>query len=62
MVSRTGGKALRSSFNEGISVPEAAWKQEVARDPALASRDKGERYQALKRSIERGELAKYRGR
>lgn len=63
-VSRAGsGRALMSSpFNEGISVPPEAWAGEVAANPALASRDRKERSEAITKSILGGSLAKYRGR
>ncbi len=63
-VSRAGSaRALSSSpFNEGISVPKDAWAREVAKDPALGSRDRAERSEAITRSILTGDLAKYRGR
>lgn len=63
-VSRAGsGRALMSSpFNEGISVPPAEWAREVAANPALASRDRKERSEAISKAILGGSLAKYRGR
>jgi hypothetical protein len=63
-ISRAGShRALSGSvFNEGVSVPRADWAGEVRQDPALASPDKHERFQAVKRSILSGSLAKYRRR
>ena len=57
-----GGRKARSAFNEGVSVPRAEWDKLAARDPALNSRDKGERTEAVRKSMLGGELAKFRRR
>ena len=63
MISKTGGRNKASSvFNEGVSVPQAAWDAAVKRNPALESKDKLERAEATKQSILKGELANYRKR
>jgi len=63
-VSRRGGgrSAAASVFNEGIQVPNADWQREVAKNPALESKDKAERAEATRASILGGSLAKYRRR
>lgn len=62
-VSRSGGRRKTASvFNEGISVPKDAWAKEVARNPALESKNKVERAEATKAAILTGSLAKYRRR
>ncbi len=62
-ISKSGGRNKAASvFNEGISVPKEAWKAEVAKNPALESKNKFERAEATKKAILTGELAKYRRR
>ena len=63
-VSRQGAgrSASRSVFNEGISVPHEQWQQEVAKNPALESKNKAERAEATQKAILSGSLAKYRRR
>lgn len=62
-VSRGGRRSKAASpFNEGISVPQAEWDSAAARNPALNSRDRLERSEAIARETLHGELAKYRRR
>lgn len=65
-VSRSSGSRGRSitssPFNEGISVPPADWAREAAKDPALNSKDRKERSEAITKSILNGALSKYRRR
>lgn len=58
----SGRSASRSAFNEGVQVPQAEWNRMVQANPALASKDKAEKYDATKKAILHGELAKYRRR
>jgi len=60
----TGGKRGLSSspFNEGVSVPQADFDKAAAKNPALKSKDRLERSDALKKEILSGNLAKYRRR
>lgn len=63
MISRIATRSKADSvFNEGISVPQAEWKEAVKRNPALDSKNKQERAEATKKAILGGELAKYRRR
>ena len=62
-VSRSGGRSkAASTFNEGVSVPQAAWDEAVKRNPALESKNKAEQHEATKKEILHGELAKFRRR
>jgi hypothetical protein len=59
----TGGKrGLSSPFNEGISVPQAAFNKAAAKNPALNSKDRQERSEAIKKEVLKGDLAKFRRR
>lgn len=60
----TGGRRGLSSnpFNEGISCSQQQFDDAASRDPALNSRDRKERSEALTKSITSGELAQYRRR
>lgn len=62
-VSRSGGRSKASSaFNEGVSVPKGDWDALVKKNPALASKNAGEKHEAMKKEILHGDLAKYRRR
>jgi len=61
-VSRGAGLRSRSAFSEGVQVPQKDWDALTAKNPALASKDNGERYEATKKAMLHGELAKYRRR
>lgn len=50
----------RSAFNEGIQVPKAKFDKIAANNPALNSKDRLERSEAMKKEILTGELAKFR--
>lgn len=61
-VSRGTSSVTSSVFNEGVQVPQADWDALTRTNPALASKDNTERYEATKASILTGDLAKYRRR
>ena len=62
-VSRGGGRRKSASvFNEGVQVPQAEWDRIAKRNPAIASKDNAERYEATKKEMLHGELAKFRRR
>jgi hypothetical protein len=62
-VSRSGARFKASSaFNEGVQVPQAEFDRLAAKNPALVSKDKAEKYEATKKAILHGELAKFRRR
>lgn len=61
-VSRGTRSTARTVFNEGISVPPDQWAKEASANPALASKDKAEASEAIRKSIQTGALAKYRKR
>lgn len=62
MIARGTRDVSRSPFNEGVSVPQADWDRLAAKNPALNSRDRKERSEAITREILKGDLAKYRRR
>lgn len=62
MVSRRAARSRDTPFNEGVSVPRAAWDELAARKPALVSKDPREKAEAVRREVLNGELAKYRRR
>ncbi|SFL44742.1 hypothetical protein [Shimia aestuarii] len=58
-----GSRALtRTAFNEGVQVPNAEFDKLAAKNPALKSKNRQERSEALKKEILTGELQKYRVR
>ncbi len=57
-----GGRKARSAFNEGVQVPQAEWDKLAAQNPALNSKNKAERTEAVRKSMLSGELAKFRRR
>jgi hypothetical protein len=61
-ISRASSNARETVFNEGVSVPPKDWAALTAKNPALVSKDKGEQYEATRKAMLHGELAKYRGR
>ncbi len=60
MIARAG--RLSSPFNEGISVSQADWAREAKANPALNSKDRQERSEAIRKEVLGGSLKKYRRR
>ncbi len=60
----TGGRRglSHNPFNEGVSVPRDEWDRAARKNPALNSKDRHERSEAVTKSILGGELAAYRRR
>ena len=60
----SGGRRGLSStpFNEGVQVPQAEFDKAAAKNPALKSKNRLERSEALKKEILKGDLAKFRRR
>lgn len=61
-VARGSRQTSRSPFNEGVSVPQKDWDAIAKRKPALNSKNRKERSEAIQKEILGGELAKYRRR
>ncbi len=61
-VSRRGGRSKDTPFNEGVQVPQAEFDRLAEKNPALKSKNRLERSEALTKEIKHGELAKFRRR
>ncbi len=55
-------RTTASPFNEGVSVPQAEFDKVAEKNPALKSKDRKERSEALTKEILKGDLAKFRRR
>lgn len=62
MIAKGSRSLQRSAFNEGVQVPQKDFDEIAARKPALKSKDRLERSEAMTKEILTGELKKYRRR